>query len=759
MFVAWVVYPVVLALLCAGLGLLVDLLSGRRLPGTLLVPAGFAAMVVVGSFTTATEPTAPLTVPLILSLAVLGAGLSWPWRFGHLDRLALAAAFGVFAVFAAPIVLSGAPTFAGYIKLDDTATWLAMTDRVMEHGRSLAGLDPSSYRATLEFNLAGGYPIGVFIPFGTPQKLIGGDLAWVFPPYQALIAALLSLGLWEVFGGFLRDRRRRAFAAFIAAQPALLYGYAMWGGVKEMAAAALLALAAAVAPAVVGEGSRLRDVVPLAVVAAAIVSVLSPGGGLWLGPLLLVLAVSAWRRFSWRGAAARAGAFVALVGTLTIPSLASGIVPPTSKPLVGSNGEGNLLGPLNPLQALGPWPAGDFRIDPSSTVVTAVLIALGLAAALFGLWVLWRRRAIAPLLYATALLACAAIVLLGSPWAAGKALATASPVALSLAVLGAMAMLRLDRFAGGLLLVAVAGGVLWSNVLAYGGADLAPYGQLRELERIGGEFADEGPALMTEYNPYGARHFLRDLDAEGASELRNRVIPLREGGQVEKGLAVDTDELDPAGLYVYRTLVLRRSPLLSRPPLPYRKTWAGKYYEVWQRPEGETAPPGPLLALGGPGEPAAVPECEAVRELAEEPGVDRLVASRHAPVIDASDGTFEILSGGTYGFWLQGSVRGTVELAVDGREIAGARHELENEGSLIPLGETRLSSGLHSAELSFGGADLHPGSGGFPRPATSALLIAPADVTGGLLTLPAADYRRLCGRAWDWIQAFPASQT
>ena len=70
----------------------------------------------------------------------------------------------MFAVYAAPIVLSGEPTFAGFIKLDDTATWLALTDRVMEHGRDLDGLAPSSYEATLRFNLGDGYPVGVFLP-------------------------------------------------------------------------------------------------------------------------------------------------------------------------------------------------------------------------------------------------------------------------------------------------------------------------------------------------------------------------------------------------------------------------------------------------------------------------------------------------------------------------------------------------------------------------------------------------------------------
>ena len=56
---------------------------------------------------------------------------------------------------------------------------------------------------------------------------------------------------------------------------------------------------------------------------------------------------------------------------------------------------------------------------------------------------------------------------------------------------------------------------------------------------------------MTEYNPYGARHFLREGEAEGVSELRRRRIPLADGDRCPKGLSADTDELDarrPAGL-------------------------------------------------------------------------------------------------------------------------------------------------------------------------------------------------------------------
>ena len=55
---------------------------------------------------------------------------------------------------------------------------------------------------------------------------------------------------------------------------------------------------------------------------------------------------------------------------------------------------------------------------------------------------------------------------------------------------------------------------------------------------------------MTEYEPYGARHFLRAADAEGNSELRRHEIPLRDGTEVAKGGSrlvgdVDFDQVQP----------------------------------------------------------------------------------------------------------------------------------------------------------------------------------------------------------------------
>ena len=133
--------------------------------------------------------------------------------------------------------------------------------------------------------------------------------------------------------------------------------------------------------------------------------------------------------------------------------------------------------------------------------------------------------------------------------------------------------------------LAIAGGVLWSNVDQYHDVWLAPRGQLHELETIGHDFAGQGPALMTNYEPYGARHFLRSLDPEGASELRRRFVYLTNGKLLDKGGSADIDRIRLDGLLVYRTLVLRRGPAASRPPSVYRLVWSGRYYEVWQRPQ------------------------------------------------------------------------------------------------------------------------------------------------------------------------------
>ena len=167
--VSWLAFPLVLGLLSLGCGLLLQRAAGLRLPSELLLPLGFAAIVVVSLGTTSNATTARLTTPMVVALAVAGLALALPWRPDWDGIWAAVPAIAAYAAFGAPIFLSGSATIAGYIKLDDTATWLALTDRLLEHGRNVAGLAPSSYEATLAVNLPGGYPVAHPAPRCRPR--------------------------------------------------------------------------------------------------------------------------------------------------------------------------------------------------------------------------------------------------------------------------------------------------------------------------------------------------------------------------------------------------------------------------------------------------------------------------------------------------------------------------------------------------------------------------------------------------------------
>lgn len=779
LIVSWLVFPAVLLLLCGGCGLLVGSIRGVTLPGALLPGCGLAVIVVAGQLLVLADRTAELAAPVVVALAVAGA---WLGR-GALTRSSglvtpLAAALVVFAAFAAPVVLSGEATIAGFIRLDDTATWLALTDRVMEHGRSLEGLAPSTYEATLAFNLGEGYPVGVFVPLGVAAGLLGTDVAWLIQPYMAVLAVLLSLALWSLAGMLTAARSWRALAAVCAAQPALLFGYYLWGGVKEVAAAMLIATAAGLAGRLVGPALGAGRLIPLALVAGASIGVLSAGGLVWMAPILIGTAAVALRSQGTAGIARDAAIVVAVITLAALPAVASGgLVPPTSSALTDDAAQGNLIAPLALEQAVGIWPSGDFRLSPALEPVTYALIAVAGTLALIGAGAAIAARARGPLLYlAAALGGCLVIVAIGSPWVDGKALATASPAIVFAAVLGAIWVARaISAPAAWIAALTVALGVAWSNGLAYRDVSLAPRDQLEELRLIGETIDGEGPTLMTEYQPYGVRHFLRRAEPEGVSELRRRTIPLRSGELVAKGFATDTDALDPAALSAYRTLVLRRSPVQSRPPSAYELAWAGDAYEVWQRPAGETQP-ARRVALGGPRLPASTPDCAALAALAREGDLvaaragERVVvplSNARYPATWASagsrdqprpDGAGSILAevqverGGEYEIWFGGSLRPAAEALVDGDPVGQVRHRLNNLGQYLSFGSAELGPGTHAIELRIGGADLHPGSGGVASAVGPLILSRGEAAETELLEVPAARYASLCGRKWDWIE-------
>jgi hypothetical protein len=782
--VSWLLFPLVLGLLSLGCGLLLERAAGLRLPRELLLPLGFAVMVVVSLFTTSSSRTAHLTTPVVVGLAVAGLALALPGRPGRSDGWAAASGAATYVVLGAPVILSGSATFAGYITLDDTSTWLAFTDRLLEHGRNLTGLAPSSYEATLYFNWNGGYPAGAFPPLGVVHELVGTDSAWLFQPYVAFLGAMLALALYGLTAHVIESPPLRALSAFVAAQPALLYGYSLWGGVKEMASAALLALVAALTPLAVRQGARGRSVLPLATATAALIGVVSFFGAVWVAPIL-VPALAAGLRLRGRAFILVAAAFAAFAAVLSIPTLRlSRDFSNATGTLTKGSELGNLIHPLSELQVFGIWPVGDFRLRPENINLTYVLIAAVALAALAGVAWAWRRREWGLLLYvAGAATGCAVAVVVGSPWIAGKALAIASPAALIAGMAGIAWLFRSGRrVEAAVAMLAVAGGVLWSNALAYHNVWLGPRSQLRELETIGKQFSGESPALMTEYSPYGVRHFLRALDPEGASELRRRPALLRNGQQVPKGGYADIDQFQLDGILVYRTLVLVHSPSASRPPSLYRRVWSGRYYDVWQRPEPPTTQIIEHFPLGDDQQPAAVPPCSQVLRLG------RLAASRNGrlaavvrpdvtvvnlssgsvpaawqafsdspgAVYPSASGTLEaavsVPAAGRYGFWLAGSFRRRIELSVDGQKLATAQHHLNHPGVDTPLGEAELTAGPHGIVLRYSAANLSPGSGGSPF-ALGPLVLSRFTADRPVTYVRPAGARSLCGKSLDWIEA------
>jgi hypothetical protein len=791
LFVAWVAFPVVALALSLGCGLLLELVSGRPLPGLLVAPAGFAVVVVVASLTTTSSSTAQLTTPLVVALTVVGLGLS----LGDPRRPRLwpaVAALGVFAVFAAPIVLSGSATFAGYITLDDTATWLALSDNAMLHGRDLSQLAPSTYQTVLHDYMSTGYPLGAFLPLGIGHQLTRVDSAWLFQPQIAFLASMLSLALYALAEPLVRSRPLRAAAAFLGAQAALLFGYAFWSGIKEVTAAVLLALIAALVAALPREETRLREVFPLAVAGAAMLDVLTIVGLVWFTGFALVAAFLLASRHG--RSAARVISAITLLGlVLAIPALleASTFVQvANSNDLTssGSAGLGNLLHPLSDLQVLGIWPTGDFRTRPQSIPITYVLLAVSALAVIAGLLASIRRRSWGLALYVGAAGGGALAVIVlgkighGSPWLDGKALATASPAFVTCGVVGAATLFeeRIPwRVAGGVGVAVIAAGVLWSNALAYANVWLAPRSQLVELETIGKLFSGDGPTLMTEYQPYGVRHFLRNLDPEGASERRARPVLLQSGGELGKGASADIDAFELGAVLVYRTLVLRTSPVASRPPSVYQPVWKGPYYEVWQRPEaGETILQ--HLSLGTPIEPVGVPACSDVKRLAgvaasahgsllasERPQalvVPLSAAARPPTWTPDPDGTVvphgsgamfvrvHVPAAGTYGVWLGGSFRDKVSIAVDATPVGSQTGQFSENGQAVPFGSVRLSKGLHIFTISYARDRLRPGGGSYPFGLGPLELGSPA-TNAALVTVAPADASSLCGKALDWVEA------
>jgi hypothetical protein len=819
LILSWVLFPLVLAAIGLGWGAIVERASGSKVNDALLLPLGLAAALVVAGTLTAFSATAPAAVVVVGVGAAAGLLLAWR-RLLNLDRWPLLAAAGVLLAYGAPVLLSGQATFTGIIKLDDTGTWFNIVDNIMSHGRSVAGQLPSTF--TLNFEQANpAYPLGSFALLGAARGLTGIDVAWVFQPYMAVCAAAVALCLYALMEPAISSKKIRALLAFLAAQSALLYGYSLWGAGKELTAAFLLVLGVALAiPMLARRPTRPRELLPLALAAGALIQTLGAGAAGWVAPALALVA-GAWLVRGWRAQGPRPS----LVSIAWLSGLTAACLVPVWAVLGGffsnkgglfsnlfSSGQsthtrlGNLIHPLSPFQVAGIWPVGDFRLT-APTLPSALLIGLVLIMAIGALFVGVRRRQFGlPLYVAVALIGCVVIYLSGgTPWVTDKALAISSPALLA-AALTAAGMLWSRRRAGVVVVAALAGGVLWSNVLAYHDVTLAPRPRMAELQHIGNLVAGKGPTFINEYEIYADRHFLRAGAPVEPAEYRSVQLPLRSGLTLTESAWADIDSFPLSTLYPYRSIVTRRSPAESRPPSIYRLVWQGRYYELWQRPVHpatrilEHVPYGESNALAycgnsarGPTEPlcsvdpVAIPSCKQVQTLARQALREHatlLAYQRPEPIVARGDqtlwatgwihevgahtliptgpgeavGHIAIARGQSYELWLGGIFARGFDVSVDGRHVGRLKNELSGFAAYVHVADLFLSPGVHTFVMTYPHADLGPGSGLNEFTSLSAIALEPRESPPRqMISVAPQQAAQLCGRPVDWIELVRSS--
>jgi hypothetical protein len=416
-----------------------------KLPGHAVTAAAITGVALVGCFLVFSRTRLPAgTVRVGAVLAVIGAAL----------------------VVAIPFATSGRVGILGQgLVNDDMASHLLFTEWITSH----AGPTPDLIKD--------GYPLGPHAIVAATAKVSGASLIEAFAGLTGAIAVLLALTAYGVLGGI--RGWLRVPAAVLAASPYLAAAYLAQGAFKEpLLALALLGFALAM-PALrgiwSGSGGSVRVVIPLGVIAAGTIYNYSFPGLAWLlGAAIIWMLVIALREHDLRLRERLRGARSAIALGVGLPIVAAlpeifrlasfssfkAFNPSGTGPTVGF---GNLRQPLNPLEALGVWPSGEFRITPANSTTPEIAFYLGALLALVAFaWglgrALSRRESALPSALLAATLLYLASLALGTPYTQAKALAIAAPLIMVVALRG---LLSADSLPGEEADVPEGGGAAW----------------------------------------------------------------------------------------------------------------------------------------------------------------------------------------------------------------------------------------------------------------------------------------------------------
>lgn len=439
-----------------------------------------------------------------------------------------------------------------------------------------------------------GYPLGPH-SIVVAVSSIGPNTVQAFDGLAIAIAVatcLVGLGVVER----LVPSRRFAGALLVGFAYLLASTYVEGAFKESMEALLLVAFAvglselAAEWPLARRQGPRIARAIPLAVLAAGAVYSYSFPGLLWLAGALGVWALVALLHSARAGGVARAVAGVRSAAPTTLAAL--GLLGLLAAPEIGrmtdfasfetfdpaGSGLGNLFNRLSPLEALGIWPSGDFRVEPGDGAIPAFVFYLGavvaLAALAFGLLraVRAREHALPAALGAGALLWLYSLIA-GTPYQEAKALVLVAPLAMLIAVSGLLdraptlaearrivgrraiayafpgrARVAKLRLVAGALAVAFVAGAGISSVLALANGPVGPAGYSPALAELRTRLPGGSIAVVAPHDILADQHGADWI----AWELRgNRICVVDAGDEFPRGTSATlTVALDDDGAVV-----------------------------------------------------------------------------------------------------------------------------------------------------------------------------------------------------------------
>ncbi|HEX3517711.1 MAG TPA: hypothetical protein VHT29_01605 [Solirubrobacteraceae bacterium] len=794
-----VLFPLVLLALSTGGGLLVRRASGGWLPGLLIAPVGFALLVSLCSFVTYISWLAPAGGYIALVVALAGyalevrAGARWPaWERGAVWPFL--AALVAFMAIGAPTLLTGTPTWTGYSRIVDIGFQMDFSQYLAEAGRAAVGSN-SSYHANVEKLVGIGYPGGGQATLGVVAALIRTNLAWCYQMYHAFAAAMGALAIYSLLGKLTRSRLLRTVGAAVSIQPNVMYAYALEGGIKELTAATLIVVSAAVFAEGLPGPRPHRSVLPAAVGISGAVGAFSVGVAPWLGLLLLGLFIVTLiprhrlRAFAGWVLLAAVTIVISLPGIISYANQLSGIVGSAIGGTVDL-GLGNLAAAVPDWSAAGVWLTSDYRFPLVHVAMTHRLDVFVIVLAVIGIaYALLRRRWVMALLGISAPIALYYYIEHSSAWIQFKSFTITGVLVLTLAFAGAAALREIRwkplSLLGWLAAAIIAGGVLYGNATVYHDITLAPAARYHDLAAIDKQFSGEGPTLFPAFDEY-AEYFLHDVRGSSFVVPANDEYKLRPGvlapGAV--GFSFNLNQFELPFLQSFHLVVLPRGPLAVRPPSNWDLVRRSAYFDVWRR----TRPASDVIAhlpLSGLPHERTAAYCRKVQITLHQAGSEASLAYvPAAPITEVlptsgvhpdywkpeggelvaygagSDRISFTLSQSTrsYELWMLGTVGRPLRFFVDGKAVGAVAYEERYPGQMLHIGTSTLAAGRHTLVIERGGGSLHPGSGDDVDPDTRELgpiLIQPRSSQSYQVKIAApAEAPRVCAApvGYEWME-------